>query len=429
MKRTLVRDVRIGETVTLKGWVQETRQLSKMAFLLLRDFSGIIQCIVPGELMKQAREIGDEFVVELTGKAKTAQIKSDIDRKDLEIDVQSLTVLSESMSLPVQVKEKSSSAQLPTRLDYRFLDTRKRDVSAIFKIRSAFYRHMVDFFADESFTIINTPKLTTIGLESGAESFEVKYFDKKAYLAQSPQFYKQMFVMGGFERVFEIGAVYRAEKSHTTRHLTEFIGADIEMGFIESEEDIMDVLEHMLKYVLKHVQHDCAGELAKLGVELRMPKAFPRISMSDVKKMLAKQGKRLGADDDLDAEAETLLGEYVLKEYGEEFVFVTRYPAKVRPFYHMRPTDKKETKSFDLLWKGVEVCTGAQREHRLEVLEKQAKEKGVTIDPIYAAIFNYGSIPHGGAGMGLDRLVQRMLNLGNVREALLLTRDPERLTP
>ncbi|NCO11259.1 aspartate--tRNA(Asn) ligase [Candidatus Pacearchaeota archaeon CG_4_9_14_0_2_um_filter_39_13] len=429
MERTLVRDIKVGKPVLLKGWVHEIRSLSKLKFLLLRDYTGIVQCVVSGDLMNETDGIGDEYVVEIEGRAKKASIKSDIERKDLEIEVESIKIISKSESLPIQVKEKASDANLPTRLDYRFLDTRKREINAIFKVRSSFYRHMSDFFEGNGFTIINTPKLTTIGLESGAESFEVKYFDKKVYLAQSPQFYKQMFVMGGFERVFEIGAVYRAEKSHTTRHLTEFMGADIEMGFIKDENDVMDVLEEMMKYVIQNIKKERESELKKLGVDIKIPKKIPRIPMSELKKVLADKGKKLKEDDDLDSEAEKMIGEYVLKKYGEEFVFVTEYPASVRPFYHMRPDNKKLTRSFDLLWRGVEVTTGAQREHRLDILEKQAKEKGVKIDPIYAAIFKYGAIPHGGAGMGLDRLIQRLLNLENIREALLLTRDPERVKP
>jgi aspartyl/asparaginyl-tRNA synthetase len=239
-----------------------------------------------------------------------------------------------------------------------------------------------------------------------------------------------MFVHGGFERVLEIGQVYRAEKSNTTRHLTEFTGVDFEMGFIKDENDVMDVIENMFKYVIEKVKEERKEELKLLNIELKVPKKIPRIQMGELKKILAKKGKKLSEDDDLDAEAETIIGEYILKEYGEEFVFVTNYPAKVRPFYHMRPDkDPKGTRSFDLLWRGVEIATGAQREHRLDILQKQAKEKGVKIPDIYEKIFRYGAVPHGGVGFGLDRITQRMLNLDNIREALLLTRDTSRVSP
>ena len=238
-----------------------------------------------------------------------------------------------------------------------------------------------------------------------------------------------MFVNGGFERVLEIGAVYRAEKSHTTRHLTEFEGVDFEMGFIKDEQDVMDIIEEMFKYIIAKVKEERAEELKIMEIELKAPKKIPRIPMPELKKMLAKKGKKLTEEDDLDSEAERMIGEYILQEYGEEFVFVTHYPVKVRPFYHMYHDNQKETKSFDLLWRGVEIATGAQREHRLEILQKQAKAKGVKIPPIYEDIFRYGVIPHGGVGFGLDRITQRMLNLENTREAVLLPRDVERLTP
>ena len=237
-----------------------------------------------------------------------------------------------------------------------------------------------------------------------------------------------MFANGGFDRVFEIGPVYRAEKSHTTRHLTEFIGADFEMGFINDENDIMDMAEKMMKYIIEKVKTERKDELILLNIKLNIPQVIPRISIIELKKILADKGKKLTLDDDLDAEAERMIGEYVIKEFGEEFIFVTHYPVKVRPFYHMR-SDQKTTRSFDLLFKGVEVCTGAQREHRLNILQEQAKEKGVVIPKIYEDIFRYGAIPHGGIGFGLDRITQRMLNLDNTREAVLLPRDVERVTP
>jgi aspartyl-tRNA synthetase len=418
------------EKVLVKGWVHDTRDLSKIKFLVLRDVTGKIQVTaLKDKADKKVFELLDkiprESVVEVEGKA----VKSKQAPGGIEIVPEKIEILGEAeQPLPIDVSD-FSKTELPKRLDWRFLDTRRKDISAIFKIRSTIYKALVDFFDKEGFIIINTPKLTTIGLESGAESFVVNYFNKKVVLAQSPQFYKQMFTVGGFERVMEIGPVYRAEKSHTTRHLTEFIGVDIEMGFIKDENDVMDIGEKMMKYIISTVKEERKEELALLKIELKVPKKIPRIPMSELKKILSKQGKKLSEDDDLDAEAEKMLGEYVLKEYGEEFVFVTEYPTKVRPFYHMRHENQKLTRSFDLLWRGVEVCTGAQREHRLKILEKQAKEKGIKIPKIYEDIFRYGAMPHGGIGFGLDRITQRMLNLENTREAVLLPRDVERVTP
>jgi nondiscriminating aspartyl-tRNA synthetase len=431
MERKLVIEIKEGEHAKLAGWVHEIRDLAKMKFILLRDTTGLVQCIIKDEaLLKAASVITLESVIEIEGAVNKANVKAELARKDVEVHIKELRILSKAETLPIQVNEKTITTELPTRLDWRFIDTRKPRVNAIFKTRSSFYKHAVDFFDGQGFTIINTPKITTIGLESGAESFVVDYFGKKAVLAQSPQFYKQMFTVAGFERVMEIGAVYRAEKSHTTRHLTEFIGLDFEMAFIKDENDVMDVIESMLKHVIEGVRKDRTKELEVLGVQLKTPKKIPRVDMAELKKLLAKKGKKLSEDDDLDAEAEKMVGEYALEEYGEEFIFVTNYPASVRPFYHMRPEkNSRGTRSFDLLWKGVEIATGAQREHRLEILQKQAKEKGITMPKIYEDIFRYGCPPHGGVGLGLDRIVQRMLNLENVREALLLTRDPERVTP
>jgi nondiscriminating aspartyl-tRNA synthetase len=379
----------------------------------------------PQEYFEKVGKINRESVVIIEGTVKDS--KQAMGGK--EIAIEKIEVVNEAdEKLPIDVSD-FSKTELPKRLDYRFLDTRRKDISAIFKVRSSIYQNVTNFFAQNNFTIINTPKITTIGLESGAESFVVNYFDKKAVLAQSPQFYKQMFVNGGFERVFEIGAVYRAEKSHTIRHLTEFVGVDFEMGFIDSEQDVMDMVENMLKYVLTKVKDERKAELEILKVEVNVPKKIPRIPMPELKKMLAGKGKKLTEEDDLDSEAERMIGEYILKEFGEEFVFVTHYPVKVRPFYHMRHPNNTETKSFDLLWRGVEIATGAQREHDLKTLQVQAKEKGVKIPPIYEDIFRFGVVPHGGVGFGLDRITQRMLNLDNTREGCLLPRDPERLTP
>lgn len=431
-ERTYVHDLKEGKEYFLEGWCYELRDLAKIKFILLRDVSGIVQCIIKDEkLFKKFSELTLESVISIKGLAKKADVKSpEVSLHNIEVEILDLELINKAERLPIQIVEKGIITGQDVRLDNRFLDTRKRNISAIFKIRSSIYKNLVNFFYNEGFTLINTPKITTIGLESGADSFVVDYFGKKAVLAQSPQFYKQMFAMGGFERVAEIGQVYRAEKSHTTRHLTEFTGVDFEMGFIKDEKDIMDMIEKMLKSILSNIKEERKEELELLKVEIKIPNKIPRILMSDIKKILAKQGKKLGEEDDLDAESEKLIGEYALKEFGSEFIFITNYPFSKRPFYHMKPDDDKNgTRSFDLLFRGVEIATGAQREHRLEILQKQAKEKGVKIPKIYEDIFRYGVAPHGGVGFGLDRITQRMLNLENIREALLLTRDTERSAP
>ena len=431
MKIVKIKDAFKEKKVRIHGWIYDVRDLSKVRFLVVKDLSGRIQVTgVSGKtdenIFDLMKRITKESAVVIEGEMKDS--KQAPGGKELipsKIEVVGVS----GSDLPIDVSD-FSKTELPKRLDNRMLDLRRRNISAIFSVRSAINKNLTNFFYDEGFTLINTPKITTIGLESGAESFNVDYFKKKASLAQSPQFYKQMFVVSGLEKVFEIGAVYRAEKSHTTRHLTEFTGVDFEIGFIKDENDVMDVIENAMKYVIKKVKEEKSYELELLNVKLNVPKKIPRIPMDELKKILNQKGKKLSANDDLDAESEKMIGEYILEKYGEEFVFVTNYPWKVRPFYHMKPEkDKNGTRSFDLLWRGVEVATGAQREHRLDILKVQAKEKGIKLDPIYAEIFKYGAPPHGGVGFGLDRLTQRMLNLDNIREAILLPRDTERLIP
>lgn len=425
-KRITIKDA-LGKSVNSKvvvaGWVDQIKLLGKINFLSIIDRSGKVQVVSSDD--SKLKNITPQSSVVITGKIKKSQ-KKDASK---ELELEDIEVLNVSET-PLPVDMVKDTSNLDKRIDFRFLDTRKEKINAIFRIRSCLYKNIVEFYTKENFTVINTPKITTIGLESGAEAFAVSYFKKKAALAQSPQFYKQMFVMGGFERVMEIGPVFRAENSNTTRHQTEFVGVDFEMGFIKDEHDVMDMIENMMKSVLANVKKECSKELKMFDIDLTVPKKIPRIPMGELKEILAKQGKKLSKDDDLDAEAEKLAGEYVKKKYNEEFLFVTDYPYSVRPFYHMKPeNDPQGTRSFDLLWNGVEVATGAQREHRLKVLEKQAKEKGLKVDPIYADIFRFGSIPHGGVGFGLDRLTQRILKLDNIREGLLLSRDPDRLTP
>ncbi|MFC1685857.1 aspartate--tRNA(Asn) ligase [Nanoarchaeota archaeon] len=427
--RTLVKDVKAGKKLVLKGWVKDKRDLGKLKFLLLRDRTGTIQVTahknnVPKKVFDEMDKVTTESAVVLSGTSKA----SDKAPGGIEVNPESFEILSLSEAvLPIDLSDHSKT-DIAKRLDWRFLDTRRDNISKIFKVRSKIFKHTTEYFDSAGFTNINTPKTTRLGLEGGATLFNLMYFGKSAFLAQSPQLYKQMFVGGGFERVYEIAPVFRAEKSNTTRHLAEFTGADMEMGFIEDENDIMDVLEAWMKYLVIELKKSCKSELKDLGVDLKAPSDIPRIEMSEAKKMLAKQGKKLKKDDDLDAEAERMFSKIVKEKYGSDFVFVTNYPYAVRPFYHMKK-GKDGTNSFDLLWNGVEICTGAQREHRLDILEKQAKGKGIVLDPIYASIFKYGMPPHGGAGFGLDRMTQRVLELDNIREALLLTRDPERITP
>jgi len=434
MERTLLKDLKhhIGKEVLVKGWVQDVRNLNKIKFIILRDRSGDIQCIAlksgtPQEVFDNINNVSKESVIEITGTVN----ENKESRWGIELLITSLTILSPSEPIPIDNSDKTNT-ELEKRIDYRFLDTRNLKNNAIFKVRGKIARIVTDFFDDEGFTNINTPKMTCIGVESGAALFEVKYFDKSLYLSQSPQVYKQMFVAGGFERVYEIGVVFRAENSNTTRHLTEFTGIDFEMGFIKDFSDVMDIIEKMMITLLTQLKHECSRELKLLQVEIDIPKKIPRITMEEAKEFLKTKGRKYSIDDDLDPEGEKLLGELAKEKYDSDFIFITHYPWSVRPFYHMRPDDRPDlTYSFDMLYKGVEIATGAQREHRYEVLKRQTKEKGMDLDEMkeYSDIFRYGIPPHGGVGFGLDRITQRLLGLTNIREAVLLPRDPKRVKP
>ncbi|MBU4501455.1 MAG: aspartate--tRNA(Asn) ligase [Nanoarchaeota archaeon] len=432
-KRIHIKDAlgKAGKEVVVAGWIDHIKSLGKIIFITLRDKTGKLQVValknkVDSDDFKALEKLTPESTIVIKGNIQESKAKNashELALKDFEILTKS------DVPLPIDMGDETTT-NIDKRIDNRVLDTRRERVNAIFQIRSKLFKYSVDFFDKEGFVNINTPKITSSGAESGAELFALPYFDKTGYLAQSPQMYKQMFVMGGFERVYEIAPVFRAEKSHTTRHLTEFTGIDMEMGFIKDEHDVMDVVEELFKFVLKKVKEECKEELKLLSVDFKIPKKIPRIKHAEIRKLLEKEGKKISEDDDLDSEAEALLGKIVKKKYGEDFVFALNYPYTIRPFYHMKPDDDpKGTRSFDIIWNGVEIATGAQREHRYDVFIAQTKEKGVDIQQEYANIFRFGSIPHGGIGLGLDRMVHRLLNLDNVREAVLLPRDPERLTP
>lgn len=435
MARTLIKELsdKVGEEVLIKGWVQEVRNLNKIKFIILRDRSGDMQTIALKSKTDESSfdlidDVTKESVVEINGLVK----ENKESRWGIEVVISKVELVSKSeVPLPIDNTDKSNT-NIDKRIDFRFLDTRNIKTQSIFKIRSKIVKILTNFFDSNGFTNMNTPKITTLGVESGAELFEVDYFGKSIFLSQSPQIYKQMFVAGGFERVYEIAPVFRAEKSHTTRHVTEFTGVDMEMGFIKDENDVMNVIEEMFIDLLSKLKDEAKEELAKLDIEILVPEKIPRITMAEAKKMLAEKGKVFAENDDLDSEGEKLFGEIVKEKFGSEFVFITKFPWEVRPFYHMKPEGEPElTKSFDLLFNGVEICTGAQREHRFEILKAQAKSKGLNLDEMekYGEIFRFGVPPHGGAGFGLDRITQRLLKLENIREAVLLPRDPERMSP
>ena len=437
MERTYISDIpkSNGKKVKIFGWVEEIRLLGKINFIVLRDREGNAQIIIKrGEtnekILDLLKDITKESVISVEGEVKLNKEAPG----GLEVVPYKIDVLSKAeVPLPIDFSGKVNTT-LDKRLDWRFLDLRNPKRLLIFKVLSTVEKAMEDFCFENNFLKINTPKFMEAASETGSELFEVKYFNKKAYLAQSPQFYKQMAIAAGLDKVFEQAPVFRANPSHTSRHDTEYVSFDIEMAFIESFEDLMKFEEKWIKYVIKKIKEVHGEEIKKrFGIEINIPKIpFPRITMKEAKKILNEKEMEVGEFYELSSEEEKRLGEYVKKKYGHDFVFLTEFPYSQRPFYHMKKDNQPEiTLSYDLIYKGLEITTGSQREHRYEILERQAKEKG--IDPktigFYLNFFKYGCPPHGGYALSPTRFVMKLLNLPNVRESTLLPRDTERLTP
>lgn len=420
---------KVGEEVSVQGFVQTLRVQSKIIFLILRDVTGIVQNIIEisnPEVFETAKNLSIESVVRITGTVKEAAQAPG----GCEIGVLAIVVLSVSapeLPIPVIVKGNDEESEAPVRFDHRWVDLRKPEKTRIFKVWTAFEKGFRKFWDENEFIQIYTPSFMSTPSETGAEVFEVNYFDRKAYLAQSPQFYKQMGIAAGFERVFMTGSVFRAELSFTSRHLTEFTGWDFEVGFIESHHDIMDMEEGMLVEGMQAVK-DAFPEL-----DVTVPsRPFPRIKMVEAKKILAGLGVASGEEHDLSPEEERAIADHVKAEMGHEFVFITDYHKSKSAFYHMRtPENPDYSRRADLLFRGIEITTLAQREHRIEILEKQATEKGMHLEPLadYLNFFRYGVPPHGGAGIGPGRIIMKLLDLPNIREATYLPRDVKRLNP
>jgi nondiscriminating aspartyl-tRNA synthetase len=435
MARVVLADLKshLDDTVELRGWVHAVRDQKHMQFVVLRDETGLAQLILdkeeqPSELNETISALTPESAVTATGLVVADER---VKLGGLEVQLASLSVDSPAEpELPV-----TPESALDKRIDWRYLDLRRPDRRLIFEVQSTVEHAMREHWRDQGFIEIHTPKLMGSASESGAELFKVDYFDRTAYLAQSPQFYKQMAMAGGFGKVFEIGPVFRANPSFTSRHDTEFTSVDVEISWIDSHEDVMAFEERWLAHVLGVIAETHGKQIEEtFRTKVTVPKTpFPRIALEDAKELLrAHDHEPPGPGDDLDPPSERALSAIVEREYGSEFVFVTDYPTTVRPFYHMRYEDRPDlTKSFDLLWRGIELTTGAQREHRYEQLLAQAREKDVELASIgyYLDFFRYGAPPHGGFGFGLTRLLMQMLGQDNVREVTFLYRGPNRLEP
>ncbi|MCY3414117.1 MAG: aspartate--tRNA(Asn) ligase [Candidatus Heimdallarchaeota archaeon] len=428
---------RNGEEIVVAGYLTNIRNKGKkLKFLELSDRAGDVQLtfkqdIAGEEMLDRINNMTIHSFVTVLGEVK----ETTLTKRGVEImgkEIVEMTSPPKDTPFPVEVTDFSSS-NLDTRLDNRYLDLRRRPNLVIFQLLSDFANLSREYFLKQGFMEIFSPKFVGAATEDGAEVFEVKYFNKTAYLAQSPQFYKQMAICSGFEKVFEIAPVFRSNPSHTSRHDTEFTSLDIEMGYISDVEDVMHFEESWFNYVFKKMRkkwNDTVKEI--FDREIVIPKLpFPRISMPDAIKIVTERGVELEEPHDLGSAGERELGAYVMEKYKHQFVFLTEFSQVIRPFYHMRPEKGNTTLSFDLLFNGIEITTGAQREHRYDILIDQIKDKGG--DPkefeFYTDFFKYGAPPHGGFGLSPTRVIMLLLGLSNVREATFLPRDMDRLFP
>ena len=428
-RRTYINELssHVGSEVTLYAWIDTIRKHGGIQFVLLRDISGIVQAIVlksQGDIFQQVKQLVPETVVKTTGTVKEESQASD----GYELALTFIQVLSEpelTPAIPIR-NEGENTASTSNRFDFRWLNLRNPEQAKIFKVWTELEKGLRSFFDLHKFVQIYTPSLMNTASESGAEVFEVAYFENKAYLAQSPQFYKQMAMASGMERVFVTGPVFRAEPSFTTRHMTEFTGFDFEISYINSHFDVMEAEEELLLNGLKQLKE---SQL----IDLELPSLpFPKISFEQAKALLSRHNIPSKNEHDFSPDEERALSAIIKEQTGHDFVFIIDYPVDARPFYHMRHEDNDGlTKSFDLLFKGVEISTGAQREHRVDILEKQALEKSIPIESItnYLDFFRYGCPPHGGVGLGPGRIVMKLMDLSSVKEATFLPRDVKRLTP
>ena len=428
MKRSLIANIKIDEQNKIQGFVENIRDKSKFAFLVISDVTGKVQVFVDKmanpDLAEAVSKLTLQSVVTIEGKAVS---NPGVKLNGMELVCEKIEIESTAEALPI----KSDSA-IDLRMDYRWLDLRTEQNLLIFKVQTDLVRYMREYLYSQDFMEIHTPKLIGTASESGSEVFEVKYFDRAAYLAQSPQFYKQMAMAGGFERIFEIGPVFRAEKSYTNRHTTEFTSFDLEISYIESFHDVMSVEEDIIIYAFEKIREKYNQQVMDMfGKEIVVPKKpFPVLTLDELYAVLEEKYNFVMPEDekgDLSTEAENLCYKYTMETYGHEFLFVTDFGAEKRAFYHMRKDGVPQ--GYDLIWRGVEITTGAQREHNYDVLKAQADEKGLGEDvAFYLEFFKYGCPPHGGFAIGVDRLTMLLLGI-HIKDAMFLFRGPNRLHP
>jgi nondiscriminating aspartyl-tRNA synthetase len=439
--RTLIKHLHAATdgSVSVSGWVDTVRDQKKVQFVVLRDESGAVQLVHPRAFAEDGTAEPDSLADIISALAQgtfltaTGELKHDerVKLGGVEIKLETLIIAgAANPETPI-----ADDSGVDKRMDWRFLDLRQPKNSLIFRIQTTLEHAWRTYWVEHDFIELHTPKLMASASESKAELFEVGYFGGKAFLAQSPQFFKQMAQPAGFGKIFEIGPAFRADPSFTSRHATEFTSVDSEISWIDSHEDVMKLHEELLVAGFAAVKAKHGDEIAALfGLEVTVPTTpFPRIPLAEAKRIIAERGYEVPRDDDdMDPEGERQIAAYVMEKYGHEFVFLTDYSSKIRPFYHMRHADDAGlTNSYDLIFNGVEISTGAQREHRIDVLTAQARDKGLDPEELdfYLDFFRYGVPPHGGFGMGLSRVLMLMLHLPNLREATYLFRGPTRLTP
>lgn len=428
--RVYSNDAGIGKQILLKGWVEKIRDLGGLKFFILRDREGKIQITLkkgetPDNLFETISQLGREYCVSVTGKvssSKQAPGGKEVFPETIEIISKAETPLPLDIDGPIQ-------SGIDKRFDFRYLDTRNPKVNAMFRIRDKVYYHMRDYFNKVGAVEVHTPVIQAAGAEGGATLFPLIYYQKEAFLRQSPQLYKQMMMASGFDKIWEIGQVFRAEKFHTRRHISEYVSVDSEIAWIDSEEDVLKYLERLAQHTLKGVANDCKEELKFLGAEIKVPKVpFPRLTYDDCLEMLKKEGVEVEWGEDLGDPQEVLIGK-IMQKRDHEWYFITKYPSKIKPFYIMM--DGELSRGMDLDFRGMEIASGGQREHRYDQLVKVMKEK--KMDPakfeFYLNAFRYGMPPHGGFGLGSERLIQQIIGVENVKEVILFPRTPDKLIP
>jgi aspartyl-tRNA synthetase len=428
MERTYVKDISEGRR-RVQGFVENFRNKRTMAFIVIKDFTGKLQVTIEKEKHPEMTDMLDKLTIHSVVTFEGEVVKNDyVKMGGIEMLPDYMSVESYAEALPIK-----DDSDIDVRMDYRWIDLRRDVNKLMLSLQTTMTAALRNFLLERNFVEIHTPKLIAAASESGSDVFEVKYFDGKAYLAQSPQFYKQMAMAAGLERIFETGPVFRAEKSYTNKHATEFTGFDLEFSYITGFEDVMKMEEELLAYAFAKIKEAHGEEIAALtGEEVIVPKLpFPRMKLKDVYAELeARYGYTVPGElkGDLTTEAERMTRQLAKDMFDHEFLFITDYDAKERAFYHMRD-DSGVPQGYDLIWRGVEITTGAQREHRFDVLKAQAEEKGLAEDvKFYLEFFRYGCPPHGGFGLGIDRLTMLFLGL-SIKEVQFLFRGPNRLTP